>query len=223
AAGAPGIRRYARQRDSFLSCAQHGAARHHRMGPGEVQVRQYHCRRERKASIRPVLHQEHVARPGPDDHVSDRQDCVAGPGSAMTAPGMKWVFWFQAALITYTYCGYPSWLWLRARFRGRPVRAASFTPSISMVMVVRNEAAVIEGKVKNLLGLDYPSGFSEIVVVSDGSTDVTNEVLNYYAADSRVRVVVNPISRGKAACLNDAIGAARGEIVLFTDARQQLE
>jgi cellulose synthase/poly-beta-1,6-N-acetylglucosamine synthase-like glycosyltransferase len=60
-------------------------------------------------------------------------------------------------------------------------------------------------------------------VVSDGSTDGTDEILNYYSADRRVRVILQPQARGKAAGLNDAVAAARGEIVLFTDARQILE
>jgi poly-beta-1,6-N-acetyl-D-glucosamine synthase len=136
---------------------------------------------------------------------------------------MKFVFWISAALLAYTYLGYPAWLWLRSRYRPRPVNAASYTPSISIVLVVRNEAAVLETKVKNLLALDYPEDLSEIVVVSDGSTDKTNEILNYYAADRRVRTVLHAESRGKAACLNDAVAVARGELIVFNDARQKIE
>jgi cellulose synthase/poly-beta-1,6-N-acetylglucosamine synthase-like glycosyltransferase len=136
---------------------------------------------------------------------------------------VKSVFWTSAALLAYTYCGYPVWLWLRSLVRRRPIKAGAFTPSISIAMVVRNESGVIERKLNNLLHLEYPAELSEIVVVSDGSSDTTNEILSYYAADCRVRIVLNSGSRGKAACLNDAIDAARGEIVVFTDARQQIE
>jgi biofilm PGA synthesis N-glycosyltransferase PgaC len=136
---------------------------------------------------------------------------------------MKWVFWGSTAVLAYTYVGYAGWLWLRGHYRRRPVQAAERTPSLSMVMVVRNEAAVLERKLKNLLALDYPQECSEIVVVSDGSTDATNQILTYYSADRRVRVILNPDSRGKAAGLNDAIAIARGEIVMFTDARQKIE
>jgi cellulose synthase/poly-beta-1,6-N-acetylglucosamine synthase-like glycosyltransferase len=136
---------------------------------------------------------------------------------------MKLVFWGSAAVLAYTYFGYPAWLWLRCRYRARPVHASPNTPSVSIVMVVRNEAAVLERKLKNLLELDYPKELSEIIVISDGSTDTTDEILNYHAADRRVRIILNPESRGKAACLNDAIDAARGEIIVFTDARQKVE
>ncbi len=136
---------------------------------------------------------------------------------------MKLIFWCSAAVLAYTYFGYPAWLWLRSRRRKRPVHVSPITPSVSIVMVVRNEAAVLERKLKNLLELDYPRELSEIVVVSDGSTDASNEILNYYAADCRVRIVLNTESRGKADCVNDAVAAARGEIVVFTDARQKIE
>ena len=136
---------------------------------------------------------------------------------------MKWMFWISAAFLAYAYLGYPVWLWLRSSFRPFPVQAAAYTPSVSIVMVVRNEAAVLERKLKNLLSLDYPSSFSEIIVVSDGSTDSTNQILNYYSAERTVRILASSKARGKAAGLNDAIAIARGEIVVFTDARQKIE
>jgi len=136
---------------------------------------------------------------------------------------MKWVFWISALVLAYTYFGYPAWLWLRTQYRPRPVHASPHTLSISIVMAVRNEVAVLEGKLQNLLSLDYPADLSEIVIVSDGSKDATNQILNYHAADRRVRIILNPQSEGKAAALNQAIAAARGEIVVFTDARQQIE
>ena len=136
---------------------------------------------------------------------------------------MKWIFWSSVAILAYTYAGYPAWLWLRRRFRVRPVHAASGAPSVSIVMVVRNEAGVLEGKLSNLLALDYPADLVEIIVVSDGSTDGTNAILRNYQAKLRLQTVVKAESRGKAAGLNDAIGLAHGDIVLFTDARQKIE
>jgi cellulose synthase/poly-beta-1,6-N-acetylglucosamine synthase-like glycosyltransferase len=136
---------------------------------------------------------------------------------------MKWVFWSSVAILAYTYAGYPAWLWLRSQVRARPVHAASGTPSVSIVMVVRNEADVLEGKLSNLLALDYPADMVEIIVVSDGSTDGTNGILRNHQEKLRLQTVVKAESRGKAAGLNDAIGLAHGDIVLFTDARQKIE
>jgi len=160
---------------------------------------------------------------------------------------MKCVFWIAAALVGYSYLGYPVWLWLRSRWSPRPVRRgfveSPAAPPVSAVMVVRNEEAVIARKLENLLTLDYPQAKLEVVVVSDGSSDRTPAILADYARDSRlrtglppedrtgarngagtkVRTLIKPVSQGKAAALNDAIKLATGEVLLFTDARQQIE
>jgi cellulose synthase/poly-beta-1,6-N-acetylglucosamine synthase-like glycosyltransferase len=136
---------------------------------------------------------------------------------------MKWLFWFAASLIGYSYLGYPVWLWLRSRWSPRPVRRSAGEPSVSAVMVVRNEEAVIARKLENLLTLDYPPEKLEVVVVSDGSSDGTAAVLGEFASDLRVRAVMKAASQGKAAGLNDAMQSARGEVLLFTDARQHIE
>jgi biofilm PGA synthesis N-glycosyltransferase PgaC len=148
---------------------------------------------------------------------------------------MKYIFWIAAALIGYSYLGYPAWLWLRSRWSPRPVRRgfveSSAAPAVSAVMVVRNEEAVIARKLENLLTLDYPQAKLDVVVVSDGSSDRTPAILADYARDSalptgaptRVRTLLKAVSQGKAAGLNDAIKLASGEVLLFTDARQQIE
>jgi cellulose synthase/poly-beta-1,6-N-acetylglucosamine synthase-like glycosyltransferase len=152
---------------------------------------------------------------------------------------VKYVFWLAAALVGYSYLGYPVWLWLRSRWSPRPVRRGSVgspaAPAVSAVMVVRNEEAGIARKLDNLLTLDYPHAKLDVVVVSDGSSDRTSAILADYARDSglrseartnprtRVRTLMKPVSQGKAAGLNDAIKLATGEVLLFTDARQQIE
>jgi poly-beta-1,6-N-acetyl-D-glucosamine synthase len=136
---------------------------------------------------------------------------------------MKWVFWIAAATIAYAYAGYAAWLWLRSRWSPRPVRRGSVEPAVSVVMVVRNEEAVIARKLENLLTLDYPSGKMEVVVVSDGSSDGTAGILKEFRSTARVRTLLKPESQGKALGLNDGIKLASGEILLFTDARQWIE
>jgi cellulose synthase/poly-beta-1,6-N-acetylglucosamine synthase-like glycosyltransferase len=136
---------------------------------------------------------------------------------------MKCIFWLATALVGYSYAGYPAWLWLRKRWAPRPVNRRPETPTVSVVMVVRNEEASIARKIENLLTLDYPKEQLEVIVVSDGSTDGTAGILAGYAAGGRLRTLLKPESEGKAAGLNDAIRLATGEIVLFTDARQTIE
>jgi poly-beta-1,6-N-acetyl-D-glucosamine synthase len=136
---------------------------------------------------------------------------------------MKWVFWLAAGVVAYTYVGYACWLRLRMLWRIRPVLRGSSTPLVSIAMVVRNEEQTLEAKLQNLLGLDYPADRCQIVVVSDGSTDRTEEILRAHAHDSRVHIVLNQLAQGKASGLNDAMDLAAGEIVVFTDARQLID
>jgi poly-beta-1,6-N-acetyl-D-glucosamine synthase len=136
---------------------------------------------------------------------------------------MKFVFWFSASLIGYCYLGYPLYLWLRGRLSPRPVRRGITEPMVSALMVVRNEEAVIDRKLKNVLSLEYPPAKLEVIVVSDGSSDGTGAILTEFARDPRVRTVIKPVSCGKACGLNDAVRSAQGEVLLFTDARQQIE
>jgi cellulose synthase/poly-beta-1,6-N-acetylglucosamine synthase-like glycosyltransferase len=136
---------------------------------------------------------------------------------------MKWVFWASVGLIGYTYLGYPAWLWVRCRLRSMPVRKTAHLPSVSVAMVVRDEARGLKGKLDNLAALNYPADRFEMVVLSDGSTDETEAILAERARDSRFRIVISLEPRGKAAGLNDVLRVARGEVVVFTDARQSIE
>ena len=136
---------------------------------------------------------------------------------------MKWLFWGAALLIVYTYAGYAAWLWLRARLAPWPVLRSQQEPHVSIVVIVRNEEQRIEAKMRNLLDLDYPPERCQIVVVSDGSTDATNDILRKFGSGDRVQVLMNQLSRGKASGLNDAISLASGEVVVLTDARQKIE
>lgn len=136
---------------------------------------------------------------------------------------MKWLFWGSALVITYTYFGYPAWLFLRCRWWPLPVKSGRFEPFVSVILVVKNEEATLPRKLKNLLQLDYPESQLQVVVVSDGSTEETERILREYSSNPRVYVVLNQLSLGKASGINDALQFAQGEIVVFTDARQWLE
>jgi poly-beta-1,6-N-acetyl-D-glucosamine synthase len=136
---------------------------------------------------------------------------------------MVFVFWAAFALLAYTYLGYPAWLWLRGLWRRQPVRRATLIPSISIILVVRNEESCVESKLRSLLSMKYPAEQVEVIVVSDGSTDGTNRILSSLAQDPRLRVLQQEQPCGKAEGINGALQIARGEIVVFTDARQTIE
>jgi cellulose synthase/poly-beta-1,6-N-acetylglucosamine synthase-like glycosyltransferase len=133
---------------------------------------------------------------------------------------MRVAFWVSVAVIAYVYVGYPLVLHVWARWRPRPLRlgdAGAQTPGVSIVIAAHDEAARMCARIDNLLALDYPADRRQILVVSDGSTDSTVELLRRYAP--AVEYLAVPRG-GKAVALNAARGRARSEIVVFADARQ---
>lgn len=136
---------------------------------------------------------------------------------------MRWMFWLSAGLIGYMYAGYGLWLWVRSFLRPRPVHRAPSLPSLSLVMVVRDEERYLEEKLRRLLELDYPAERCQLVIVSDGSTDRTEAMLRDFGVNPRICAVLNAMPAGKASGLNDAMAWAQGELIVFTDARQTVE
>lgn len=124
--------------------------------------------------------------------------------------------------ISYTYVGYPLQLWVLSRIKRIGVRKEQIAPLVSVVMSVLNEEKNINERLENLLCQDYPAGKIEIIVVSDGSTDNTCEIVSDYS-ENRVRLIELRERKGKALALNDGIAEAKGEIVVFADARQRFE
>jgi cellulose synthase/poly-beta-1,6-N-acetylglucosamine synthase-like glycosyltransferase len=132
------------------------------------------------------------------------------------------IFWIAAALTVYAYFGYAAWLWVLSRFRPWPLLRGTIQPSVSIVMVVRDEESALPRKLQNLASLDYPQERLELIVVSDGSKDATQQILSA-ASNQRLRVLAFDESKGKAVRLNDAVAVATGDVVLFVDARQEIE
>jgi cellulose synthase/poly-beta-1,6-N-acetylglucosamine synthase-like glycosyltransferase len=132
---------------------------------------------------------------------------------------VKLLFWLSLFLIVYAYFAYPCLLYFRARLRPRPIRKNPIFPTISFVIAAWNEAQSLARKLSNLRELDYPGEMTETIVVSDGSTDETNAILEKAAG---VRAILLSVHGGKAEALNRAVEAATGEIIVFMDARQRL-
>ncbi len=135
-------------------------------------------------------------------------------------------FWLSLLAIAYAYVGYPVVLWLLSRFR--PPAAWDGTepdaslPSVTLIVSAFNEEQVIGQKIENALSLDYPRELLEVVVVSDGSSDRTCEIVLGFA--HRGVVLRHYEGRiGKTACLNRALPLARGSVVVFSDANSAYE
>lgn len=126
------------------------------------------------------------------------------------------LFWISAFLVVYVYAGYPALAWVLARLIGRPVRKAPIQPRVTVLTAAYNEAAHIEATVRNKLDQDYPAELLDVIVISDESTDGTDEIVK--ALGPRVRLIRQSPRAGKTAALNLAVDQAEGEILVFSDA-----
>lgn len=88
---------------------------------------------------------------------------------------------------------------------------------MSLLIAAYNEEKVIRKKLENALSLNYPKEKLEVVVVSDASTDRTNEIVLSYA-DKGVRLVQMEKRGGKTRALNEGIKYCKGEIIVLSDA-----
>jgi cellulose synthase/poly-beta-1,6-N-acetylglucosamine synthase-like glycosyltransferase len=127
------------------------------------------------------------------------------------------VFWTAASLLFYVYAGYPLLLALIGFFVRSKRPDPGHYPQLSVLIAAYNEEAAIAEKIEQTLALEYPKERLEILVLSDCSTDKTDEIVKSYP-DSRVRLVRMAERRGKTSAQNFGIRDARGDVVVFSDA-----
>jgi cellulose synthase/poly-beta-1,6-N-acetylglucosamine synthase-like glycosyltransferase len=133
---------------------------------------------------------------------------------------VKILFWLSVLGIFYTYAGYPAIVWMLARLRPRRWTASPISPSVSIVLAVHNGAGLLPRKIEHLLTLDYPN-IKEIILVSDGSTDGTAELLAH-KHDPRLMTVILKEHSGKAVAVNAGMAQATADVLLFVDIRPEI-
>lgn len=126
------------------------------------------------------------------------------------------------AFVLYVLAGYPLTLALLTRRRTVRTKKEFHPHTVSVMLAVHNGEQYIEAKLDTLNALDYPRDLMEVFVLSDGSTDRTHELVQARAAfDPRIKLLVLPRG-GKCRALSAGIAAASGEVLFFTDIRQEL-
>lgn len=123
------------------------------------------------------------------------------------------------AIGAYAYAIYPALLWVLTRRRiARAAAGDDFRwPSVTVTVPVYNSAAGIEHTLTRLLDLDYPRDRLQILVLSDASTDGTDDVVRRFETQG-VELWRAPERRGKTAAENAAVALARGELIVNVDA-----
>lgn len=128
------------------------------------------------------------------------------------------VFWGAVCALCYVFVGYPLILVVVGHFvRKRLVCETPTQPTVSLIVSAYNEEKVIGEKIENCLSLQYPPDKLEIIVVSDASTDRTDAIV---ASHTHEGVILKrmPVRGGKTTGLNAVVPAAKGEIIVFSDA-----
>ena len=106
--------------------------------------------------------------------------------------------------------------WLRSRRRERLHAGERYQPFVSVLVPSFNEELVIRNTIDSLLASDYAN--YEVIVIDDGSTDRTAEVVKEsFSGNARVRLFSIP-NAGKATALNSGLKNATGEVVIALDA-----
>lgn len=140
---------------------------------------------------------------------------------------LKILFWATLLIVFYTYIGYGILLYiiirLRRLFKGNPQKAVlpqdDELPTMTLMICAYNEEDVVAEKMENTLAIDYPKDKLQIMWVTDGSNDRTNELL---AAYPEVRIVFSPERRGKTAALKHGLRELQTRYVAFTDANTMI-
>jgi cellulose synthase/poly-beta-1,6-N-acetylglucosamine synthase-like glycosyltransferase len=123
----------------------------------------------------------------------------------------------------YSYVGYPLTLIILSFFsKNKVFKNDSFMPDVSLLIAAFNEQEGIAEKIENSLALDYPKDKLEIIIVSDGSTDKTDEIVKGFS-DRGVRLFRVEGRVGKTEARNQAVLAMKNEIIVFSDATATYE
>lgn len=131
------------------------------------------------------------------------------------------LFWGVSALILATVAGYGAVIIILARLAGKRPATAPPPLSVTMLIAAHNEQDCIGDKLANALAQQVAPHALSIVVVSDGSSDRTAEIVRAWP-DPRVSVLEITEHAGKIAALNRALQHIGGDVVIFSDANSHL-
>lgn len=133
------------------------------------------------------------------------------------------VFWISVGLVGYTYVGYALIIAVFSRIkRTHPVPETlsdEALPAVTLVIAAFNEGEFMEEKINNCLSLDYPKGKLEILMVTDGSTDQTAQVVDRFPDIRHFHEVPR---KGKIHAVNRVMRFVSTPITVFCDANTYL-
>ncbi len=134
----------------------------------------------------------------------------------------EWIFWVSVLLVIYPYLGYPLLALVGGLIWPHRIHRQSRQFSVTILIPAYNEAECIAKTIQNKLDQDYPKDKLQVIVISDGSTDGTDDIARGFATQG-VELISRNAREGKAAALNEAVKHAHGDIIIFSDANSLFE
>ena len=104
----------------------------------------------------------------------------------------------------------------------RARRGGMATPLVAVIVPCYNEATTVARTCESLLALEYPKDKLEIILVDDGSTDSTPEVMSQFVENPHIKIIRKE-NGGKHTALNAGIATTQAEIVGCLDADSFVE
>ncbi len=128
-------------------------------------------------------------------------------------------------LLFHCWVGYPALMMVMAVVhRPRQRTPDPSTLSVTVMIAACNEAENIEARIRNILECRWTGPDLQVLIVSDGSTDQTAQLVRGLAAeDNRIRLLELSPQRGRANAHNEGTLISQGEVIVFSDAETQFE
>jgi cellulose synthase/poly-beta-1,6-N-acetylglucosamine synthase-like glycosyltransferase len=131
-------------------------------------------------------------------------------------------FLINSIIIAYIYIVYPIFIFSIGVLKNNGIMKNKFLPNVTILIAAYNEANKLPATLENKLNLRYPKDKYEVIVISDGSTDGTDEVVSRYDKMG-IRLIHQEPRKGKTSALNMAVPQANGEILVFSDSNSMYD
>lgn len=89
---------------------------------------------------------------------------------------------------------------------------------VTIIIPVYNEKSLISTLLKQVIDSDTSPFLKEVIVVDDGSTDGTGDILKEYAQNNNIKLITHSENLGKASAIKSALKLATGDVILIQDA-----
>lgn len=139
---------------------------------------------------------------------------------------LKIIFWLSLIIIFYSYLGYGIVLWIYLKLRtfftlkkSLPINYYDFEPDVTLVIATFNEELIIKEKIENTFKINYPKNKLKIIVVADGSSDNTVNMIRQFPG---IELYYKPEREGKSAAINRVMPFVTSAITIFCDANTDL-